>query len=125
MRACKYLIVGGGMTADAAAGGIREVDPEGPIVMVSGESDPPYNRPPLSKGLWKGDSLDGIWRKGGLGALLRLGRTIETLDLKGRSATDEKGEIYHFEKLLRATGGTVRLLPFESEGVIYYRTLAD
>ncbi|MGH8601483.1 MAG: hypothetical protein ACREXR_01485, partial [Gammaproteobacteria bacterium] len=49
-----YLIVGGGMTTDAAVHGIREVDPNGSIGLVSTETHPPYNRPPLSKGLWKG-----------------------------------------------------------------------
>ena len=58
-----YLIVGGGMTAAAAADGIREVDADGSIGMFSSELDAPYNRPPLSKALWKGKSLDSIWRK--------------------------------------------------------------
>ena len=44
----KYLIVGGGMTADAAVQGIRELDPSGSIGLVSAERHPPYNRPPLS-----------------------------------------------------------------------------
>ena len=51
----KYLIVGGGMTADAAVNGIREADGEGSIGLISAEQNAPYNRPPLSKGLWKGD----------------------------------------------------------------------
>ena len=59
----QYLIIGGGMTAAAAADGIREVDATGSIGIISAEPDAPYNRPPLSKGLWKGDALDGIWRK--------------------------------------------------------------
>src|SRR2546422_7311549 len=46
---------GGGMTADAAAQGIREVDANGTIGLVGAEPHPPYNRPPLSKALWKGD----------------------------------------------------------------------
>ncbi|HUI09502.1 MAG TPA: hypothetical protein VL221_04190 [Bacteroidota bacterium] len=57
-----YLIVGGGMTADAAVRGIRMKDSDGSIGLISREHHPPYNRPPLSKGLWKGDPLDGIWR---------------------------------------------------------------
>src|SRR5512143_3066983 len=126
MLSSRYLIVGGGMTADAAAHGIREVDPEGPIVMVGDEADPPYNRPPLSKALWKGDPLESIWRKGTLAATtLRLGCTIAALDLKARTATDEQGERYSFEKLLLATGGARRRLPFEAEGIIYFRSLAD
>src|SRR3989475_11312035 len=58
-----YLIVGGGMTADAAAQGIREVDANGRIGLLSAEPHPPYNRPPLSKALWKGDPEASIWRK--------------------------------------------------------------
>ncbi|HQE19757.1 MAG TPA: hypothetical protein PK607_14755, partial [Aggregatilineales bacterium] len=70
-----YLIVGGGMTGDAAVQGIREVDPAGSIGMISAEQEPPYNRPPLSKGLWKGKPLDGIWRNTGQqGVDLHLGR---------------------------------------------------
>lgn len=50
-----YLIIGGGMSAAAAIDGIREVDPTGSIGLIGAESHPPYDRPPLSKGLWKGD----------------------------------------------------------------------
>ena len=42
-----YLIVGGGMAADAAVHGIREVDADGSIGLISAEPDPPYKRPPL------------------------------------------------------------------------------
>src|SRR2546430_13226392 len=48
-------IVGGGMTADAAARAIRETDPKAPIGLIGAEAHPPYNRPPLSKALWKGE----------------------------------------------------------------------
>lgn len=58
-----YLIVGGGMTADAAVRGIRKVDSDGSIGLISAEPDPPYKRPPLSKGLWKGKPLDSAWLK--------------------------------------------------------------
>jgi len=58
MESFKYLIVGGGMTADSAVKGIREVDPQGSIGLISQEEDPPYNRPPLSKALWKGKDLE-------------------------------------------------------------------
>ena len=46
----KYLIIGGGMTADAAVAGIRQVDPDGSIGLIGAEHHPPYARPPLSKG---------------------------------------------------------------------------
>lgn len=56
-----YVIVGGGMTADAAAHAVREVDPTGSIGLIGAEPHPPYNRPPLSKALWKGDAEQTIW----------------------------------------------------------------
>src|SRR5436305_903954 len=44
-----YLIVGGGMTAAAAAKGIREVDGAGKIGILAAESHRPYARPPNGK----------------------------------------------------------------------------
>lgn len=122
----RYLIVGGGMAADAAASGIRERDSEGSIGLVSAEPDPPYNRPPLSKGLWKGDAPDSVWRgTEKQGVTLHLGRTALALDLKKKVVTDDQGNVYGFEKLLIATGARPRRLPFDSGSTIYYRTLDD
>lgn len=122
----KYFIIGGGMTADAAVQGIREVDADGSIGLISMETDPPYDRPPLTKGLWKDKSFDSIWRSAAKqNAQLHLGRTIKSLDLKQKQAKDDKGDVYSFEKLLLATGGEPRLLPFESDKIIYYRTAGD
>lgn len=122
----KYFIIGGGMTADAAVQGIREVDADGSIGLISMETDPPYDRPPLTKGLWKDKSFDSIWRSAAKqNAQLHLGHTIKSLDLKQKQAKDDKGDVYSFEKLLLATGGEPRLLPFESDKIIYYRTAGD
>ena len=41
MKSYKYLIIGGGMTADSAVKGILEVDPESSIGLVSSETNPP------------------------------------------------------------------------------------
>lgn len=122
----KYLIVGGGMTADAAVQGIREVDSSGAIGLISSENDPPYDRPPLTKGLWKDKSLDSIWRSAAKqNATLHLGRTVKTVDVKQKQVTDDKGTNYSYDKLLLATGGSPKLLPFGSEQIIYYRTAED
>jgi NADPH-dependent 2,4-dienoyl-CoA reductase/sulfur reductase-like enzyme len=121
----KYLIVGGGMTADAAAQGIREVDPSGTIGLVSAEQHAPYNRPPLSKGLWKGDPEEKIWRPVPAATDVVLGKRIVSLDPRAQRATDDTGATYGFEKLLLATGGTPRRLASESDNVIYYRTFDD
>src|ERR1700743_3225311 len=120
----KYLIVGGGMTADAAVQGIREVDSTGRLGLHSREPDPPYDRPPLTKGLWKDKSLNDIWRTAAKQqAQLFLGRTVKSLDLKQKQISDDQGASYSFEKLLLATGGEPRLLPFGSDKIIYYRTV--
>ena len=126
MRTTQYLIVGGGMTADAACKGIRDFDTDGAITVVGEEPHPPYARPPLSKALWKGDEESTIWRgTADLGVGLRLGRTIVALDLEARRATDDRGETYAYGRLLLATGGRPRRLPFGGDEVIYFRTLDD
>lgn len=121
-----YLLIGGGMTADAAARGIRELDASSSIGLISAETDPPYARPPLSKSLWKGKPLDSVWRRtADLGVDLHLGRRATSLDLPGRRVIDDRGTEYGFDKLLLATGGTPRRLPFGGDQVIYFRTLPD
>jgi 3-phenylpropionate/trans-cinnamate dioxygenase ferredoxin reductase subunit len=123
MKTTRYLIVGGGLTGDAACKGIRKVDSEGSIVLVGEEQHAPYARPPLSKALWKGDEESTIWRgTADLGVDLQLGRRIVALDLERRQALDDLGERYAYEQLLLATGGRPRRLPF-GEDVVYFRTL--
>ena len=128
----RYLIVGGGMTADAAVRGIRSVDATGSIGLISAEIDPPYNRPPLTKALWKGKPLDKIWRRTAERSVeLQLGRRVVSLAPDARSVTDDLGATYTYEKLLLATGGFPRRLPFDmapaadDSGIIYYRTVRD
>jgi len=122
----KYLIVGGGMTADAAVTGIREADPDGNIAIISAESDVPYNRPPLTKALWKGEPLDSIWRHTEKkGVEFHLSRTVKKIEPDQKRVIDDQGNVYGFDKLLLATGGRPRRLPFRDDRVIYFRTLAD
>ncbi|HSP72161.1 MAG TPA: FAD-dependent oxidoreductase, partial [Gaiellaceae bacterium] len=122
----RYLIVGGGMTGDAAVKGIRELDADGSIGLVGAEPHAPYARPPLSKALWGGKDEDSIWRgTEAAGADLQLGRTIVSLDLDAHTATDDRGGSYGWEKLLLATGGAPRRLPGAPDEVVYFRTLDD
>lgn len=127
MKHYPYLIIGGGMTADAAARAIRAADPSAAVGLISAETHPPYARPPLSKGLWKGEAESTIWRgTDTLGVDLRLGRKVTALNAKKRAVTDERGETVTYDKLLLATGGTPRRLPFGGEKqIVYYRTYDD
>lgn len=126
MKQYKYLIVGGGMTADAAVRGIRELDANSSIGMISAETDMPYARPPLSKGMWKGSPLEKIWRgTEKLNVDFHLGRKVTELDPAARRIRDDRGDEYVYDKLLLATGGSPIRLPFGGEEIIYYRTLQD
>ena len=125
MRSFRYLVVGGGMTGDAVCKGIRDADPDGSIGLVGEEEFPPYKRPPLTKGLWKGGDESKVWMKIEHGAELVLGRRIVSLDLDAHTAVDDNGEAYAYERLVIATGGTPRRLPNDDARFTYYRTLAD
>lgn len=126
MKHHKYLIVGGGMTADSAVRGIRTIDQSGAIAMICDELHPPYDRPPLSKSLWKGKPFESIWRDTrDLNLAIHLGKKVVALDPAKKTATDDAGNIYTYEKLLLATGGSVRRLQPSDESVIYFRTADD
>src|SRR4030042_7039761 len=112
MASYKYLIVGAGMTADAAVRGIRELDPDGKIGMVGSEHNPPYNRPPLTKALWKGKPLESIWRRTQESSVdLSLGRTVRSIDPHKLLVQDDQGAEIKYEKILLATGGTTHRRP--------------
>jgi NADPH-dependent 2,4-dienoyl-CoA reductase/sulfur reductase-like enzyme len=122
----KYLIVGGGIAADAAVRGIRSLDREGRITVLSSELHAPYDRPPLSKGLWRGKPIRSIWRNTEeKGIDLRLGISAMGGDLASHRIVDSVGEVHVFEKLLLATGGVPRRLPSAAPYVVYLRTLDD
>jgi NADPH-dependent 2,4-dienoyl-CoA reductase/sulfur reductase-like enzyme len=126
MPAYKYLIIGGGMTSDAAVSGIKAIDPEGTIGLISAEHYPPYNRPPLTKGLWKGKPLEKIFRKATEDGVDRhLSTTVKSIDPRAKVAVDENGVNYNYERLLLATGGSPIRLPFGGDEILYYRTLDD
>lgn len=125
MKHYKYLIIGGGLAGDAATKGIRELDAEGSIGLISMEPDPPYMRPNLSKGLWKGRPVEKIWRKTEERAELHLNRKIVRLDLEKKLVVDDVGDEYTYDKLLIATGGTPNHLPFGNGNIIYYRDFQD
>jgi len=125
MNTSKYIIIGGGMTAASAVKGIREVDPTGTITLFSEETHPPYNRPPLSKKLWKGGRVEDIWRTVDESVDMVMGRSIVQLDPRNKTVTDSTGETYLYGKLLLATGGIPRILPFGQDSILYYRTFND
>lgn len=125
MKRYKYLIIGGGLAGDGATRGIRELDAEGPIGLIGIEPDPPYMRPNLSKGLWKGRPVEKIWRNTEERAVLHLSRTVIHLDRKSKQVRDDRGDEYTYDKLLIATGGSPKYLSFGNGNIIYFRNFQD
>lgn len=126
MISYKYLIVGGGLTAAGAVEGIRSVDAQGEIGMIGAEAHPPYVRPLLSKGLWMGKPLDKVWRDiSDKDVVMHLGRQVTEIDPQAKRIRDADGDEFAYQKLLLATGGTPRKLPFGDERILYFRTLND
>lgn len=119
-----YLIIGGGMAAAAAVEGIGETDGEKEIAILSSEAQKPYDRPPLTKALWKGDTkVEEIFRPLDDRVTFHGGRRVTQLEPKEHRVLDSQGETYTYDKLLLATGATPRRLPFGGDNIIYYRTL--
>ncbi len=127
--AYKYVVVGGGMAADAAVRGIRHQDPNGSLFMVSQERFPPYDRPPLSKALWKkGGRVESLWRGldyDQMSVDLRLGERAVRIDAAAHELWLAGGAHVHYERLLLATGGAPRELAGHPVGVTYFRTVED
>lgn len=120
-----FLIIGAGMAGEAAARAIRSVAHDASITILGSERHPPYDRPPLSKALWKDGREEDIWRPvGDSGAALHLNRHAISIDRAAHVVSDKSGDTWKYGKLLLATGGTARTLPF-GEGFIYFRTYDD
>lgn len=104
----------------------------GTITLIGAESHQPYDRPPLSKALLKGDweperiQLRKPDEIDSLGLDLRLGTTATSLDAASRTVTLESGVIAA-DGVIIATGSAPRPLPNQPDldGVMMLRTLDD
>lgn len=126
-----YVIVGAGMAGDAAAHGIRELDPAGSIALLGREPTGPVTRPDLTKALWNDPefTLDRVWLHTAedTGAELLLGESVIAVDLEARTVTTDADVTIGYGRLLLATSGRPRRLDGleESGRVLYYRTVRD
>jgi len=120
------LIVGGGLAAQRAAETLRARDHHGPIRVVCGEAEPPYDRPPLSKELTAAPFRPPEWYAERDVELL-LGRRAARLEVGARRVVLEDGEALGYDELIIATGAHARRLPLFAgrPNVHVLRTLAD
>jgi 3-phenylpropionate/trans-cinnamate dioxygenase ferredoxin reductase subunit len=127
------VIAGGGLAAVRTAQGLRDLSFEGTILLVSEEHEPPYDRPPLSKGYLLGQADDekirllSQDRLAALNVELQLGTRAESIDRDARRVALSGGKTVEYGKLVVATGARPnRIAALDGfEGVIYLRTADD
>jgi len=130
----RIVVLGAGHSAGQLAARLRNGGFEGSVTLVGDEREPPYQRPPLSKGFLAGDvPLERVllrpasfYEDAGIG--LRLGTPAATIDRGAREVTLDGGERLAYDWLVLATGSRVRELPVpgaDLTGVHYLRRIAD
>jgi 3-phenylpropionate/trans-cinnamate dioxygenase ferredoxin reductase component len=128
------LIVGASVAGAKAAEGARATGYDGRIVLVGAENERPYERPPLSKDVLRGEKDaettrvhdEGYYDDQGIELLT--GRTVTSLDLGAAQARLDGGETVGFTTAVLATGAEPRRLPVPGAdlyGVHYLRTRTD
>jgi 3-phenylpropionate/trans-cinnamate dioxygenase ferredoxin reductase component len=119
------LLIGGGIASATAAATLRVEGFDGSILLAGRELDPPYHRPPLSKGLLLGtQSKDDLLIEVPDATDLRTRTNVLALDTEARAATLQGGEEVRYGVALVATGAMVRRLPLagtDLDGLHYLR----
>ena len=128
------VIAGASMAGARAADTLRTEGFDDRIVLVGAEPEPPYERPPLSKGFLQGSVSEADFRLHEVdwyaeqGIDLRLGTRVFELNITARVVTLKTGETLNYDQLLIATGATPRRLKIPGSdlaGVHYLRSIAD
>jgi 3-phenylpropionate/trans-cinnamate dioxygenase ferredoxin reductase subunit len=128
------VIIGGGQAGAQAVDSLRREGFQGRLVLVSEETELPYQRPPLSKKFLSGElTTERLWfRHQGFydehRAELLLGAKAARIDRVGRRVWLADGRDCAYDRLLLCLGATSRRLSCggaELEGVHYLRGLTD
>ena len=128
------VVIGGGLAGAKAAEGARAAGFDGLIRLIGDEAHSPYERPPLSKGVLRGEAEpssasvhpETFYRDNGIDLLT--GHAVEAIDLSGRRVLLASGERIEFDAAVLATGAEPRRLDVQGAdlpGVHYLRTIDD
>jgi 3-phenylpropionate/trans-cinnamate dioxygenase ferredoxin reductase component len=133
-REVDFLLIGGGMASAHCAAELRRRGAEGSILLVGRESEPPYERPPISKDYLGGDAgreeahvNPPSWYEEN-GIELLTGKNVLGLDAEARTAKIQGGEEVAFGQALFGTGAMVNILRVEgaeNEGIHYLRAFGN
>ncbi|MBJ9917692.1 FAD-dependent oxidoreductase [Burkholderia cenocepacia] len=126
-------IVGAGHAGGRAAQELRACGWRGRIVLIGAEPHPPYERPPLSKGVRTGERSAAQCRLRDAQAwaadrIERIVATVERIEPHAREVRVSGGHVFGYDALLLATGGRARRLAIPGavlDGVFALRTLDD
>lgn len=124
----RIVIVGAGQAGCWAAQTLRKHGYGGRIVLIGDEPHPPYERPPLSKQVLRGEAEpSSAWlttpeKLAGLKVEVLSGRTATALDRARREVALTDGARIGYDRLLLTTGARPRRLnlPGESEAPVFY-----
>src|SRR5262245_41861237 len=128
------VVVGAGQAATQAAQTLRQQNYSGAITLVGEEPYAPYQRPPLSKKYFAGETPrerlllrpQPFYAEKGIA--LELGARVEELDAAAHVPRLHDGRTLRSDKLEHATGSRARTLAVpgaELVGVHHVRTIAD
>ena len=125
----RVVIIGGGAAGFAAAEMLRREGFGGSVTIVSADTDPPYDRPNLSKDYLAGSAPEewiplkpaSFYESAGIE--LKLGAAAAALDLAGRRVTLANGDVLSYTKLLIATGAEPVRLRIPGADLPHVRTL--
>ena len=128
------VVVGASHAAVQAIDTLRREGHGGPIVLVGDESEPPYNRPPLSKKYFTGELARerlqlrsaGFYEQAGVAS--RLGVRVTAIDRAAQRLRLSDGEELGYDRLLLCVGSRPRRLDVpgaELGGIHCLRTMAD
>jgi len=128
------VIVGASLAGAKAAEAARATGFDGRVVLVGDEHESPYERPPLSKAVLRGEAApettrvhdDGFYAANDIELLT--GRSVEALDVDSARVTLDGGEHVPFSAAVLATGAAPRRLDIpgaDLAGVHYLRELGD
>lgn len=122
------VVVGGGLAAGSAVTELRDAGYDGDLVVLAEEHHVPYERPPLSKAVLRGEKPvesayvhPSSWYAEH-DVVVRTGSRVTAIDPVGQTVSSEVGET-PFSALLLATGSRVRTLPIEPTDRIEVRYL--